>query len=117
MHKQNNMRKSTRSAVWKNVAATITMQDPFESKSKRVTIKGDVLDLGADGMFFASGERIPLEARADILIDFDTSNPGKNLLRAEGKVVRMNTDGVGIHFTRINLAELQRCITARMNSS
>lgn len=118
MHKKNNMRKSTRSAVWENVAATIDIQDPFETKSKkRVTIKGDVRDLGAEGMFFVSREMIPLEARADILIDFDTSNPGKILLRAAGKVVRMNADGVGIHFTRINLAELQRCITARMNSS
>lgn len=118
MYKQRNMRKSTRSAVWSNTAATIELQDPFEAKlKKKMTIKGDVRDLGAEGMFLVSGEMIPLEARADILIDFDTSNPGKILLRAAGKIVRMNADGVGIRFTRINLAELQRCISMRMNSS
>ena len=118
MGKQRNMRKSTRSVVWDNTVATIEIQDPFEAKAKKkLTIKGGVWDLGAEGMFFVSEEVIPVDAQADILIDFDSSRPGSIQLKAAGKIVRLGTDGVGIRFSRINLAELQRCISRRLNSS
>ena len=116
MEEKENRRKNTRSAVWNNVVADVEVDEPYQKKSKsKMKIKGPVRDIGSQGMFVVSGESVPMNANADISIDFDSRRPGTLTLSAQGKTVRRSIDGFGIQFTKINLKRLMECITGRMN--
>ncbi len=118
MHRTKNKRKNTRSAVWEDITATLEMKDPLDPRGqKRIIVKGNVKDLGAEGMFFVSNESIPVDAKAYIVIDFNPGQPGAWTLAAKGKTVRKAPEGVGIRFSSVDLRKMQRCIMARMNHS
>ena len=118
MHGVKNKRKNTRSAVWEDITATIDVSNPFATKGRgKMIIQGSVKDIGAHGMFLVSKDVVPVDAKAEIVIDFNPEQPGKLLLAAEGKTVRKNAEGVAIRFTRIDLRKLQQCIMERMNRS
>lgn len=118
MREPKNLRKYTRSTVWDDIRAILSMKDPFGSSKRNVlTIEGTVRDIGAHGMFFISDENIPVGTKADIVIDFDPGQPGKLSLKAQGEIVRTGTGGVGVIFLNINLQRLQECIMGRMNRS
>jgi hypothetical protein len=117
MREQKTKRKYNRSAVWKDVIATLTVSDPRSSKVRRKTIKGGVKDMGAKGMFLLSPEEVPIGAKAKVVIEFDPEQPGRLSLRAEGETVRHSPEGVGIFFTSIDLRQFLFCITEKINGS
>ena len=118
MREPKNLRKHTRSTVWEDITATLSIKDPFGSGKRNVlTIEGTVKDIGAHGMFFTSNENIPVGTKADIVIDFDPGRSGKLSLKAQGEIIRRGDTGVGVNFVNINLQRLQECIMARMNRS
>ncbi len=108
-------RKNTRTRVWPDTKATIKVADPFSPVRKILTISGEVGDLGGTGMFLVTKEPVPVPARAEIIIDFDSSQPSSLTLEALGETVRSAEDGVGIRFTDISMEHLQKCILDRMN--
>jgi hypothetical protein len=113
-------RKVTRSQVWPETEATLTINDAFGQRSRSLlTIKGSVSDLGSSGMFLITPEMVPVPAKADITIDFDPrSKKSTNLkLTATGETVRATKDGVGIKFISIDLVRLQQCIISKMNQT
>ena len=112
-------RKYTRSSVWENTDATIKVPDDMLQKKRQfLTVKGKVGDLGANGMFLLTDERVPVPATAEITINFDTSSNLPDLLMtASGKTVRLSENGVGIKFTAIDLSKLQKCIIHKINDS
>lgn len=90
----------------------------FQDKRQFLTIKGKVENLGANGMFLLTDERVPVPAIAEITINFDTSSNLPDLLMtASGKTVRLSKNGVGIKFTAIDLSKLQKCIIHKINDS
>ncbi len=111
--------KFTRSSVWINTDATIKVPDDmFHDKRQFLTVKGKVENLGANGMFLLTDERVPVPATAEITINFDTSSNLPDLLMtASGKTVRLTKNGVGIKFTAIDLSKLQKCIIQKINDS
>ena len=108
-------RKNTRSAVWPDVKATLKMTDPYSAKHKVLTAVGRVGDLGGAGMFVFTRDNVPVPVKAEITIDFDSGKTPDLVLTARGEVVRRTSEGVGIRFTAIDMAHLQKCILARMN--
>lgn len=118
MHGVKNKRKNTRSAVWEDITATMEVDDPFDPRGRtKLTVNGRVRDIGAEGMFFLSSENIPVDAKAEIVIDFNPGQPGTWTVAAKGKTVRKVSEGVGVRFTDIDLRKMQRCIMERMNHS
>jgi hypothetical protein len=110
-------RKNTRSQVWPDTKATIRVREAFGSDSRRhITITGNVKNLGSNGLFIETEERVPVPERADILIDFDpeSRSPGFKI-QATGETVHSIRGGVGIRFISIDLNKLQKCIIAKMN--
>ncbi|MFO7860541.1 MAG: PilZ domain-containing protein [Desulfosalsimonas sp.] len=108
-------RKNTRTTVWPDIMATLKIIDPYSDKRKVLTIHGRVNDLGGAGMFLLTDETVPVPAKADITIDFDSGKSPGLVLTARGETVRRTSRGVGLRFTSIDMSELQRCILARMN--
>ena len=108
-------RKNTRTTVWPDIRATLKIIDPYSDKRKVLTIQGRVNDLGGAGMFLLTDESVPVPAKADIIIDFDSGNSPGLVLTARGETVRRTSRGVGLRFTAIDMSDLQRCILARMN--
>lgn len=116
MHKQEEKRKYNRSRVWEDVTALVDFLDPLDSKGRRkIRVNGKVGNIGSKGMFLISGEALPIGAKADITVDFDPMQPGKLEVQAEGTIVRLSHDGVGIEFSRIDINQFQHCIMKRMN--
>jgi hypothetical protein len=117
---ETNYRKVTRSQVWPETEATLTISDVFGQRSRSLlTIKGSVSDLGSSGMFLITPEIVPVPAKAEITINFDpASKQSANLkLTATGEIVRTTPEGVGIKFTSIDLVRLQQCIIFKMNQT
>ncbi|RJP94951.1 MAG: hypothetical protein C4518_02200 [Desulfobacteraceae bacterium] len=112
-----NKRRNTRSQVWPDTEATIKVAEAFGSKSRRqVTIKGKVVNLGSNGMFLETNEFVPIDAPADIIINFDPESTTSGMvIRISGLVVHSTREGIGIRFTSIDLAKLQKCIISKMN--
>jgi PilZ domain-containing protein len=112
-------RKYTRSGVWENTNAIIKVADNLmHDKRQFLTVQGKVENLGANGMFLLTNERVPVPAVAEITINFDTSSNMPDLLMtASGKTVRLGKNGVGIKFTTIDLSKLQKCIIQKINDS
>jgi hypothetical protein len=118
MHKQEEKRKYNRSRVWEDVTALVDCLDPLDSKGRsKIKVNGNVKNISSKGMFLFSGEVLPIGAKADITIDFDSTQSGKLVVQAEGKIVRLSPEGVGIEFSRIDLNQFQHCIMKRMNRS
>jgi len=114
---QKSKRRNTRSQVWPDTEATIKVAEAFGSDSRRqVVIKGKVTNLGASGMFLQTNEIVPVSAPAEIIINFDPESTISALvLRTTGQVIHSTPDGIGIRFTSIDLAKLQKCIVGKMN--
>jgi hypothetical protein len=114
---QKNKRRNTRSQVWPDTEATIKVAEAFGSNSRRhIVIKGKVVNLGASGMFLQTNEIVPVSSQADIIINFDPGSTISGLvLRTSGQVIHSTPDGIGIRFTSIDLAKLQKCIVGKMN--
>ncbi|MBS0013126.1 MAG: PilZ domain-containing protein [Desulfobacterales bacterium] len=108
-------RKNTRTTVWPDIRATLKILDPYSDKRKVLTIQGRVNDLGGAGMFLLTGQMVPIPAKADITIDFDSGNSPDLVITAKGETVRRTSQGVGLRFSSIDMSALQRCILARMN--
>ncbi len=108
-------RKNTRTQVWPDVKATLKMTDPHTSSRKAMTFEGRVGDLGGLGMFFITRENVPVPAKAEISIDFNLGKKADMVLSARGETVRSTSEGVGIKFSSIDMAHLQKCILERMN--
>jgi hypothetical protein len=114
---QKNKRRNTRSQVWPDTEATIKVAEAFGSDSRRhIVIKGKVVNLGSSGMFLETNEIVPVSAPADIIINFDPESTTSGLvIRTSGQVIHSTTEGIGIRFTSIDLAKLQKCIVGKMN--
>ncbi len=113
-------RRCTRSRVWANTGASIKVRDytNFDNKVKFMTIKGEVENLGAGGMFVSTDEFVPVPAFTKITIHFDSESSKSGLfVTASARIVRMNKKGVGIKFLSIDLKKLQTCIIKKINSS
>lgn len=110
-------RKTSRKIVWDDTEATIIVDDPFTSGSRKtITIKGIVGNLSSGGMFLNTQESVPVSSKAEILIKFDPASSTSDLsVKAYGEIVRAVENGVGIKFTTIDMAALQQCIIKRMN--
>jgi len=114
---QKNKRRNTRSQVWPDTEATIKVAEAFGSDSRRhIIIKGKVVNLGSTGMFLQTNEIVPVSSPADIIINFDPESTVSGLvLRTSGHVIHSTPEGIGIRFTSIDLAKLQKCIVGKMN--
>jgi len=112
-----NKRRNTRSQVWPDTEATIKVAEAFGSTSRRqLTIKGKVVNLGSNGMFLETNEFVPISAPADIIINFDPESTTSGMvIRISGLIVHSTREGIGIRFTSIDLAKLQKCIISKMN--
>ncbi len=112
-----NSRKVTRSPVWPETQAIVTYADKMTMKTQhQLSVRGGLGNLGSSGMFLITDEKIPLNTRVDIVINFDPSSPATELsLSATGETVRIAREGVGIRFTNINLNQLQKCIISKLN--
>ena len=112
-------RRYTRSGVWDNTDATIIVQEKISyAKIDHLTIKGKVENLGSSGMFLKTNELVPVPASAEIMINFDPKSQKPDLqMKALGKTVRLTKKGVGIKFTSIDLARLQKCIINKINKT
>lgn len=112
-----NKRKNTRSQTWPDTKATIKIADAYGGKMRgHITVTGVVQNLGASGFFLETDEIVPLLAKTEIIIDFDSSAEESSMtVRASGETVHMTRGGVGVRFTSIDLNKLQKCIIAKMN--
>lgn len=112
---KNHQRRNTRTRVWPDTKATLKVADPFSSARKVIALTGRVGDLGGSGMFLFTREAVPVPAKAEIRIDFDSGKSPDLVIEALGETVRRTSEGVGIRFTSIDMSRLQRCILAKMN--
>jgi len=112
-----NKRKNTRSQAWPDTKATINVMEDYGGSSRsRIKITGNVQNLGANGFFIETEEIVPIPARTDIVIDFDSESKSSGLMiRATGETVHISKGGIGIRFSSIDLNKLQKCIIAKMN--
>lgn len=112
-----NKRKNTRTQVWPDTEATIKVAEAYGADSRRhIMVKGKVVNLGSSGMFLETDEIVPISAHADIIINFDPDSSTSGLvIRASGQIVHSTKEGIGIRFTNIDLAKLQKCIIGKMN--
>ncbi len=116
MNDENN-RKTSRKKVWQDTEATIRVDDPFSTGSRKtMTITGIVDNLSTGGMFLKTLEPVPVSLKAEIIINFDPASGSSDLsVKAIGETVHAAENGVGIKFTSIDLTELQQCIINKMN--
>jgi len=112
-----NKRRNTRSQVWPDTEATIKVAEAYDAFSRRqIVVKGKVVNLGSNGMFLETDEVVPIDANADIIINFDPESTTSALvIRTSGQIVHSTQEGIGIRFTSIDLAKLQKCIIGKMN--
>ena len=112
-----NKRKNTRSQVWPDTEATIKVAEAYGADSRRhILVKGKVVNLGSNGMFLETDEIVPISAQAEIIINFDPDSTTSGLvIRTSGQIVHSTKEGIGIRFTSIDLAKLQKCIISKMN--
>lgn len=112
-----NKRKNTRSQVWPDTKATLKVTEDYGGGSRsRINISGIVNNLGSNGFFIVTDEKVPIPAKTEIIIDFDPeSNSPAFKIQASGQTVHMTKEGIGIRFTTIDLNKLQKCIVAKMN--
>ena len=112
-----NKRRNTRSQVWPDTEATIKVAEAYRTDSRRqIVVKGKVVNLGSNGMFLETDEIVPIDANADIIINFDPESTTSALvIRTSGQIVHSTKEGIGIRFTSIDLAKLQKCIIGKMN--
>jgi len=111
-------RKSTRSRTWPETEATIKFLELVSATetSKKKSITGGVVDLGASGMFLKTSEVVPTQADVEIEIRFDPESKSSKLrLHASGKTIRSGGNGIGIEFKSIDLTRLQKCIIEKMH--
>lgn len=112
-----NKRRCTRSRVWSDTTAAITTEATgSQGDADKLVVKGNVRDIGSNGMFLKTSEYVPVNSIVSITIQFDPRCKSSTLpLNARGKVVHSNRNGVGIRFTSIDLSLLQRIIVEKMN--
>jgi len=112
-----NKRRNTRSQVWPDTEATIKVAEAYRTDSRRqIVVKGKVVNLGSNGMFLETDEIVPIDSNADIIINFDPESTTSALvIRTSGQIVHSTKEGIGIRFTSIDLAKLQKCIIGKMN--
>lgn len=112
-----NNRKYSRKKVWADTEATIKLNDPFSTGSRKtISITGIVDNLSTGGMFLKTVESVPIASKAEITINFDPASGSSDLsVKAFGETVHASENGVGIKFTSIDMAELQQCIINKMN--
>lgn len=112
-------RNATRSQAWPETKAYLEFLLPNGHEAiKKYRTCGDVRDIGAGGMFLHTRDFIPLATNLGITICFDSGTRKKNLsISAKGRVVRSDSDGVGIRFTSINLNRFRDCVITKINST
>lgn len=112
-------RHCSRSRVWEGTVATITMASPYAHKKREALhIKGTVVNISASGMFLRTSDYVPFSVTADITINFDPGSDSTDFtLKATGKAVRREKNGVGFLFTSIDIARLMHCIIRKMNQT
>ncbi|MDO9262419.1 MAG: PilZ domain-containing protein [Desulfosalsimonadaceae bacterium] len=112
-----NKRRNTRTHTWPDTEATIKVAEAYSDDSRRyIMVKGKVVNLGSNGMFLETDEIVPIDAKAEIIINFDPESTTSALvIRTSGQIVHSTREGIGIRFTSIDLAKLQKCIIGKMN--
>ncbi len=111
-------RKTTRSQTWPETRATVELFDFVSLDIRKDTFKitGKVTDIGSKGMFLKTYDYVPLPAKANITIYFDPgAKPPIPEVKAQGKIIRRCSYGIGIRFTSIDLSDLQDSIVAKLN--
>jgi len=102
-----NNRKASRKKVWQDTEATIKVDEPFSTGSRKtMSITGIVENLSTGGMFLKTEEPVSVLSKAEITINFDpVSNSSDLSVKAYGEIVHLTDNGVGIKFTSIDMAE------------
>lgn len=113
--KKTNRRNGTRSRAWGTTTAIIKIYNVAGYGNTSIT--GQVDNIGAMGMFLKTSKIVPLHARVEITIDFNSDSPSTLCVNAQGEIVRRCPEGVGIKFIQINLDDLQECLLERMRMS
>jgi hypothetical protein len=104
-------RSKIRNKVWPETEATLT----FALLSNAIkVIKVNIDNLGSQGMFVITNVELPINTKLKILIDFQPGNAPEISLRAEGIVLRSESEGFAVLFTQIDTQELGDCIIKKM---
>lgn len=74
----------------------------LESGSKVISAAGDIRDISLNGIFVRTPEKVESGAGCDIRIEL-TGTEVPIVLEMKGKVVRIEGNGVGVHFDAMDL--------------
>ncbi len=106
----------SRNKVWPETDAVVTYQSDTSSKLNSTKILTEKINnLSSQGMFLKTDENIVINTKLDIQINF---NPGKDpeiSLNAKGVVLRSESEGVAVQFTKINTDEFGECIMRKIS--
>lgn len=78
------------------------------------TFSGTVENLSLKGLFVKTDQKVPLDDAVWVVLSFAGSN-GNLSLSLEGKVVRVNEDGIGVNFKKISIDSLEQTIGNNSN--
>lgn len=107
----------SRNKVWPESEYIIKYRDLFSAHSNTIEmIKGNIDNLGSQGMFIKTSVSIPINTKLEIFIDFNPGGVSDISLKAEGVVLRAEQDGLAVRFTKIDTQELGDCIMKKINS-
>ncbi len=112
----NEKRFISRNKVWPETVAVIEYRDSTFSllhNSKISTVKID--NLSSQGMFIITNNDLGINTKLNIIIDFNPNSVPEISMKVEGVVLRSESEGVAIHFTKINTLELGQCIIQKLN--
>lgn len=74
----------------------------IESGDRTITASGDIRDISLNGIFVRTTENLAIDSACNIRLELSgTEVP--IVLEMKGKVVRLETSGVGIHFDAMDL--------------
>ena len=112
-------RYRTRNKVWPETEAVVTYRtyrallglpsNTFE------TFKGNVDNIGTQGIFIKSEFKLPIDTKLEILIDFNPGGASEISLKVEGFILRSEREGFAVLFTQIDSQELGDCIFKKMD--
>jgi hypothetical protein len=109
-------RKRTQNKVWAETEAIIKYRDLLDLSSNTFeTFKGNIDNIGSEGMFIKLPVDLSIGSKLEILIDFDPGGASDISLKAEGTVLRYEPEGFAVRFTQIDSQELGDCIFKKMD--
>ncbi len=108
-------RYRTWNTVWPETEAVIKYRDLFDLGSNTFqTFKGNVDNLGSQGMFIKSKFNLPIDTKLEIIVDFNPGGASEVSLNAEGVILRYEREGFAVRFTQIDSQKLGDCIMKKI---